>query len=74
MIGKWHLHKEPTGFDYYNVLPNQGRYHNPLLKEKGKKWQDHKKGGEVFKGYATDVIADQTIKWLENRDKTKPFL
>ena len=21
IFGKWHLHAEPTGFDYYNVLP-----------------------------------------------------
>jgi len=73
MIGKWHLHTEPTGFDYYNVLPGQGRYNNPLLKEKGKPWQDHKKGGEAYKGYVTDVITDVSIKWLDNRDKTKPF-
>jgi len=24
IIGKWHLGTEPTGFDYYNVLPGQG--------------------------------------------------
>lgn len=73
MIGKWHLHTEPSGFDYYNVLPGQGLYHNPRLKEKGKPWKDHKKGGEVYDGYVTDVITDQALKWLENRDKNKPF-
>ncbi len=26
IIGKWHLKKEPTGFDYYKVLPGQGLY------------------------------------------------
>ena len=31
IIGKWHLKKQPTGFDYFNVLPGQGRYHNPIL-------------------------------------------
>ncbi|GAJ00150.1 unnamed protein product, partial [marine sediment metagenome] len=25
IIGKWHLKKEPETFDYYNVLPGQGR-------------------------------------------------
>jgi len=73
MIGKWHLHTEPTGFDYYNVLPGQGLYNNPVLKEKGKPWKDHKEGGEINEGYVTDVITDQSIKWLDNRDKTKPF-
>ena len=32
IIGKWHLKKEPTGFDYYNVLNDQGRYWDPILK------------------------------------------
>lgn len=35
IVGKWHLHTEPQGFDYYNMLPNQGDYFNPRLKEKG---------------------------------------
>jgi len=34
IIGKWHLRKEPSGFDYYNVLNNQGRYWDPILKTK----------------------------------------
>lgn len=73
MVGKWHLHKEPTGFDYFNVLPGQGLYNNPKLKEIGKPWKYHNRGGEVYKGYVTDVITDESIKWLENRDKSKPF-
>jgi arylsulfatase A-like enzyme len=24
IIGKWHLHSLPTGFDYWTVLPGQG--------------------------------------------------
>ena len=31
LVGKWHLKKQPSGFDYFNVLPGQGRYNNPLL-------------------------------------------
>ena len=73
VVGKWHLHTEPTGFDYYNVLPGQGLYNNPKLKEIGKPWKYHNKGGKVYKGYVTDVITDESIKWLENRDKSKPF-
>jgi len=26
VIGKWHLVGQPEGFDYFNVLPGQGRY------------------------------------------------
>ena len=73
IIGKWHLHTEPAGFDYYNVLPGQGKYNNPLLKEKGKPWKDRNKGGEQYEGYVTDVITDQTIDWMDKRNKEKPF-
>src|SRR5690625_7219036 len=29
MIGKWHLRSDPTGYDYWDVLPGQGSYYNP---------------------------------------------
>ncbi len=73
IVGKWHLHTEPQGFDYYNVLPNQGDYFNPRLKEKGKPWKYRKEGGEVHEGYATDVITDVSLDWLRQRDPDKPF-
>lgn len=76
IIGKWHLHAEPTGFDYYNVLPGQGRYLNPMLIEKGK-WGDDPRvscqTGEVYKGHSTDVIGSEAIRYMKNRDKNKPF-
>ncbi|MDP7128242.1 MAG: sulfatase-like hydrolase/transferase [Candidatus Marinimicrobia bacterium] len=73
IIGKWHLHTEPSGFDYYNVLPNQGLYFDPYLKESGKEWKDRKEGGEVSRGYVTDIITDKSIDWLKNRRSDKPF-
>jgi len=73
VVGKWHLKTEPTGFDYYNVLPGQGDYFDPLLKEKGKGWEDGEEGGEVHKGYVTDVITDISLDFLKNRPKDKPF-
>src|SRR5579884_2046927 len=33
MIGKWHLATEPTGFDYWNILPGQGVYYDPTFIE-----------------------------------------
>lgn len=66
MIGKWHLGSEPTGFDYWNILPGQGRYHHPLFIEMGK---TNKFPG----GYATDLIADFSIDFMEKRPKDKPF-
>ena len=29
IIGKWHLVSNPTGFDYWEILPGQGSYYNP---------------------------------------------
>src|SRR5215470_4571129 len=65
MIGKWHLVTEPTGFDYWNILPGQGVYHNPaFISAEGRK---------QYQGYCTDLIADFTLDWLKKRDTSKPF-
>ncbi|QZT38754.1 sulfatase [Halosquirtibacter xylanolyticus] len=87
IIGKWHLHTKPEAFDYYNVLPGQGRYFDPVLQEKGSndrvtREEYGKKGykneyieGRIYKGHSSDVITDISLDWLENqRDKSKPFL
>ncbi len=66
VIGKWHLKAEPSGFDHFSVLPGQGRYHNPQLREKSQ-------GLKEYPGYSTDVITDLSLEWLERRDKSKPF-
>jgi arylsulfatase A-like enzyme len=66
VVGKWHLKSDPTGFDYWNVLVGQGRYHNPVMIDNGKR--------TVFKGYATDVITDKATEFLDHRDPNKPFL
>src|SRR3954467_838991 len=36
IVGKWHLWSEPTGFDYWNILPAQGHYYNPPFIKMGK--------------------------------------
>ncbi len=72
IFGKWHLKKEPTGFDKYMVLPDQGLYKDPILKTKDN-WQDGNKGGREYKGFSSDVIADFSIEWLDERDPEKPF-
>jgi len=74
IVGKWHLKTQPSGFDYYNVLPNQGEYFDPKLKEVGNKWKNGKEGGEVYPGYVTDVITDVSLNWLHTRDQVKPFM
>ncbi len=75
IIGKWHLVGQPEGFDYFNVLPGQGRYWNPILKSK-EGWGDgyDASKGKEYKGFSTDVITDLTIEHLEQRDASKPFL
>jgi arylsulfatase A-like enzyme len=65
MVGKWHLKTEPTGFDYWNVLPGQGKYFNPNMTEMGTKKQ--------YKGYVTDIITDLALDFLRKRRKDKPF-
>lgn len=72
LIGKWHLLSEPTGFDYYNVLVNQGKYFDSPMLEKGQEW-DGNKGAVIQKGYVTDVITDQSINWLKERKTNSPF-
>jgi arylsulfatase A-like enzyme len=69
MVGKWHLGQGPqhcpTGFDYWNVLPGQGAYHDPVMIENGEEKQ--------FDGYVTDIITDKSIDWLDQREADKPF-
>ena len=65
MIGKWHLFSDPTGFDYWNILPGQGVYVNPDFIEMGTR--------KKINGYVTDIIADLSIEFLKNRPKDKPF-
>lgn len=80
IVGKWHLGTEPQGFDYYNVLPGQGRYYNPILIEKGM-WGDdpsffigeRTNKGKEYEGHSTDVIADQALRFMKERDADKPF-
>ena len=66
VIGKWHLRSTPVGFDYYHVLQGQGPYYNPAMKTP--------RGIVNHVGYTTDIITDETLKWLkEERDSDKPF-
>lgn len=76
MLGKWHLKSEPQGFDYYNVLPDQGRYNNPILIKNGM-WGDDPKvdvrKGEEYKGHSTDVITNEALQYMESCKGDKPF-
>jgi arylsulfatase A-like enzyme len=65
MMGKWHLGTDPTGFDKWCILPGQGVYNNPVfLTPRGK---------QTNQGYATDIITDFGIEFMNQRPKDKPF-
>ena len=66
LIGKWHLGSDPTGFDFWQILPGQGVYYNPPMIKMGER--------VTVPGYVTDIIGDLSLEWLKQRDKTKPFL
>jgi len=67
VIGKLHLGGTPTGFDYYDILPGQGRYYNPRF--------INMSGEYDMEGYTTDIITDKTIKWLgEVQTADQPFM
>jgi arylsulfatase A-like enzyme len=66
-VGKWHLVSNPTGFDYWEMLPGQGQYYNPPMIRNGERVKHD--------GYVTDIITDLALDWLKNkRDPGKPFL
>ena len=72
VVGKWHLEDEPATFDYYAVLPGQGKYHDPEFIVQGD--QDWPKNRIQTKGHSSDNITDLTIAWLKDkRNKDKPF-
>ena len=71
LIGKWHLGHgpahDPTGFDFWRVLPGQGHYHNPVM------LQDGENPVVERGGYVTDLITDDCLEFLDRRDVDRPF-
>ena len=66
IVGKWHLGGTPTGFDYWEILRGQGAYYNPDFITKDGKHREE--------GYVTDIVTAKAEKWLDGRDKNKPFM
>lgn len=69
LFGKWHLGEsesaQPRGFDKWLVFPGQGEYTNPLM--------IGPQGTRQVRGYATDIVTDLSLEWLEHREKDRPF-
>ena len=66
IIGKWHLKSEPTGFDEWKILVDQGHYYNPIFIDNGTEVR--------HEGYVTDLVTDLALDYLEDRDESRPFL
>jgi arylsulfatase A-like enzyme len=64
-VGKYHLGENPPGLDYYDILPGQGRYHDPVF------ISAH--GKHVERGHVSDVVANLALAWLEKCDAGRPF-
>lgn len=69
MIGKWHMgHGEghdPQGVDHWEVLPGQGDYWNPEF--------INADGRRRIEGYATDIVTDLSIDWVESLEGEDPW-
>lgn len=69
-VGKWHMghdHDEPRkGFNHWVSFKGQGTYFDPELNLNGSR--------KSFKGYTTDILADQALEWLKTRSDEDPFL
>ena len=67
MIGKLHLGGVPTGFDYFDILPGQGSYYNPVFINDSGRYE--------MEGYTTEIITDKTIEWLKGEEANdQPFM
>jgi len=70
-FGKWHMGDDSDaprpGFTHWESFKGQGVYYNPVLNIDGKQvaYKDST--------YITDLLTEHTLKWLKERDKTKPF-
>ncbi|WP_159585630.1 sulfatase family protein [Chelativorans xinjiangense] len=68
IFGKWHLGEgkahEPTGFDEWAVVPGQGDYWDPAF--------IGPEGRKRVPGYATDVITDMSLDFID-RCGEEPF-
>ncbi len=69
VIGKWHLGEgvthDPQGFDHWAVLRDQGEYFDPTILTED--------GVSVVPGYATDLLTDMSIDWVESLEGDEPW-
>lgn len=87
IIGKWHLHGYPEGFDFWNILNDQGNYYNPQFIKIADTTHINKKliditahwtvklpDTTIVRGYVTDLITDNAINYIEKvKGDNSPF-
>lgn len=66
LVGKWHLKSDPAGFGYWEVFPDQGQYYDPEFRSAA--------GSRKLEGYASEIVTDLALDWLDARDPAQPFL
>jgi N-acetylglucosamine-6-sulfatase len=70
-FGKWHIGETADspqkGFNEWESFRGQGEYYNPTLNINGREvsYKDST--------YITDLLTNNTINWLKQQDKNKPF-
>ena len=80
IVGKWHLghsqeifHPNARGFDsFYGHMHTEVGYFPPFANQGG---VDFQRNGKTIndKGYETFLLADEATRWIQQRDKSKPF-
>lgn len=69
MVGKWHMGEgeghDPQHFDYFDVLLGQGEYWDPRFLSTD--------GLRTVEGYATDLITDLAIDWVDSLPGDDPW-
>lgn len=78
-IGKWHLgHAHAAqlpnrrGFDHFYGYVNAEIDHFEHTKLGGLDWQRNGKGVRE-KGYSAELLGNEAVRWLESRDRRRPF-
>jgi len=81
MVGKWHLghaqmtyHPNNRGFEhFYGHLHTEVGFYPPFANQGGKDFQ--RNGVSIDdQGYESFLLADEVSRYIQERDKTKPFL
>lgn len=72
LFGKWHVgdldeqHPTKRGYDHFMGFRDGGRPpRNPILEKEGT--------NATHTGFIVDIVADEAIAWLKQRDSAKPF-